>query len=123
MKITKHVLLGLTIIACSSGTVRAGEAKGTLDKDEIRKVVRDRIVEIRHCYNQALVADPEAKGRVVIDFTIGEQGTVTHATVASSDMQDKAAPACMRDAIHSWTFPKPSGGSVAVSYPFVLEPG
>jgi hypothetical protein len=29
----------------------------------------------------------------------------------------------MRDAIHSWTFPKPSGGSVAVSYPFVLEPG
>ncbi len=122
MKITRSLLLGAAIMACS-GTAGAGEPEGTLDKDQIRKVVRERIVEIRHCYNQALQDDPEAQGRVVIDFTIGPKGEVTQAAVGSSDMKNDAAPGCMRDAIRTWVFPQPSGGSVKVSYPFVLEPG
>jgi outer membrane biosynthesis protein TonB len=122
MNITKSLWLGLAIMACS-GTVRAGDAEGTLDKDLIRRVVRAHIPEIRECYNAALQADPEARGKVVIDFTIGEEGKVTQAGVASSDMKDAAAPACMANAINGWLFPKPDGGSVKVSYPFVLEPG
>ena len=122
MTITKSLLLGLALLVCTT-TARAGEAKGSLDKDQIRKVVREHIVEIRECYNAALQGDPEARGRVVIDFTIGEQGQVTQATVGSSDMKGEAAPLCMRDAIRGWSFPKPSGGSVQVSYPFSLEPG
>ena len=43
MKITRSLLLGAAIMACS-GTAGAGEPEGTLDKDQIRKVVRERIV-------------------------------------------------------------------------------
>ena len=122
MTTTKRLLLGLATLVWTT-TAQAGEGKGSLDKEQIRKVVREHIVEIRDCYNAALQGDPEAKGRVVIDFTIGEQGQVTQAAVGSSDMTSDAAPSCMRDVIRGWSFPKPSGGSVQVSYPFVLEPG
>lgn len=122
MNITKSLCLGVAIMACS-GTVRAGDAEGRLDKDLIRRVVRAHIPEIRECYNTALQADPEARGKVVIDFTIGEEGKVTRAVVGSSDMQDAALPTCMTNAIRGWLFPKPDGGSVQVSYPFALEPG
>lgn len=123
-------LLGLIVVA-GAGQVRAGEktfggsvtGEGTLDKDLIRRIVAAHIPEIRYCYNQALASDPEAKGRVVLEFTIGESGSVTQSVVASSDMADAQAPECMRAATLRWIFPKPDGGAVQVSYPFVLEPG
>ncbi|MBA3550444.1 MAG: AgmX/PglI C-terminal domain-containing protein [Nannocystis sp.] len=123
-------LLGLIIVA-GPGQARAGEGtlsgvvsgQGTLDKDLIRRIVAAHINEIRYCYNQALASDPEAKGRVVLDFTIGESGSVIHSVVGSSDMADAKAPECMAAAALRWIFPKPDGGVVVVSYPFVLEPG
>ncbi len=101
----------------------AHAAEGKLDKDLIRRVVRAHIPEIRACYNQALARDPNAAGNIVIDFTIGEQGRVTSTAVGSSDFEDAAVPQCMRTAIGGWLFPKPEGGAVDVSYPFLLEPG
>jgi len=86
-------------------------------------VGRQKIVESESSLLVEHEHAPEASGAVVIDFTIGEQGTVTKSTVASSDMKDAAAPACMSEAIAGWLFPRPDGGSVEVSYPFVLEPG
>ena len=118
----KTLALGLGIAACA-GQAHAGEGQGTLDRDAIREVVRANIDEIRGCYNEALARDAEAQGRVVIDFTIAEDGAVTGAKVAESSMRDAEAPACMRDKIAGWAFPQPSGGAVQVSYPFVLEPG
>lgn len=123
-------LLGLIVVA-GPGQVQAGAqaqrgvvaGKGTLDKDLIRRIVAAHIPDIRACYNQALASDPEAKGRVVLDFTIDESGSVTRSVVASSDMADAQAPECMRAATLRWIFPKPDGGEVEVSYPFVLEPG
>ncbi len=118
----KTIALGLGIAACA-GQAQAGEGPGILDKDAIRQVVRANIGAIRECYNAALVRDAEAQGRVVIDFTIGEDGAVTGAKVAESSMADVEAPACMRDTIAGWAFPQPTGGAVQVSYPFLLEPG
>jgi len=106
-------------------TVRQAKAEvqGSLDKDLIRRVVRAHINEVRHCYNQGLARDPNLKGRVVIQFDIGPKGTVLNATVQEDTVTDKAIGACVRTALLRWTFPKPVGGVVTVSYPFVLEPG
>ncbi|MCA9718997.1 MAG: AgmX/PglI C-terminal domain-containing protein, partial [Myxococcales bacterium] len=53
--------------------VRQGKAQvqGALDKDIIRRIVRAHINEVRHCYNQGLSKDPNMKGRVAVQFTIG----------------------------------------------------
>lgn len=118
-------LLGLGLITIAgAGQARAGEAsEGTLDRSQIREVVRGHIDEIRHCYNEGLARDPQAQGRIVIDFTIGTDGAVVHSAVGSSDMADAQVPECMRTVVTTWQFPAPEGGHVVVSYPFVLEPG
>ncbi|HEY0133910.1 MAG TPA: AgmX/PglI C-terminal domain-containing protein [Nannocystis sp.] len=115
-----HTLLGFVALTC---TTPASAAEGQLDKDQISGVVKAHISEIRACYNQALSKDPQASGKIVIDFTIGDKGTVTKTAVAESSMKDAAVPTCMSAAIEGWLFPKPDGGSVEVTYPFVLEPG
>jgi len=98
--------------------------RGSLDKDIIRRVVRAHINEIRYCYNQGLGRDASMKGRVAIQFTIGPDGTVPVAEVATSEIKDVEVGRCIAAALKRWTFPAPEGGgNVVVTYPFVLEPG
>ena len=100
------------------------EVQGALDKDIIRRIVRAHINEVRYCYNQALARDPNAKGRVAVQFTIGGTGKVPSAVVQETTMKDAGVGNCIAQAVRRWTFPKPEGGgSVIVTYPFVLEPG
>ena len=106
--------------------VRQAKAKvqGALDKDIIRRIVRAHINEVRHCYNQGLAKDQNLKGRVAVQFTIGGTGKVPTAVVASSTVKDKSVGNCIAKAVRRWKFPKPQGGgSVIVTYPFVLEAG
>jgi hypothetical protein len=107
-------------------TLRQAKATvtGGLEKDVVRRIVREHINELRYCYNLSLARDPFARGRVTIAFTIGADGTVTAATVDESTVKEPELAPCMAGAVGRWTFPKPAGGQdVAVVYPFVLEPG
>jgi TonB family protein len=98
--------------------------QGALDKDIIRRIVRAHINEVRHCYNQGLAKDQNLKGRVAVQFTIGGTGKVPTAVVASSTVKDASVGNCIAKAVRRWKFPKPQGGgSVIVTYPFVLEAG
>lgn len=100
------------------------DVEGGLDKAIIRRVVRAHIGEIRYCYNQGLSEDPELAGRVVVQMTIGSDGKVAEATVASTDIEETEVPQCIAEAAARWRFPKPPGAKNAVvTYPFVLEPG
>ena len=107
--------------ALSIGPVKP--LSGALDKDVIRRIVRAHINEVRYCYNQALARDPNAKGRVSVTFTIGGDGKVRRAELGESTLPDVTASQCIATAVRRWTFPKPEGGDVNVTYPFVLEPG
>ncbi len=98
--------------------------KGSLDKDIIRRIVRAHINEVRYCYNQGLAKDPSLAGKVSIQFNIGPTGSVPVAVVADSTVADENVANCIAKAVKRWTFPKPEGGgSVVVTYPFVLAPG
>ncbi len=100
------------------------QVKGSLDKDIIRRIVRAHINEVRYCYNQGLARDPNLKGRVAVQFTIGPTGKVPVAVVAQSSLKDKNVANCVAKAVKRWKFPKPpGGGNAVVTYPFVLEPG
>jgi TonB family protein len=97
--------------------------QGSLDKDIIRRIVRAHINEVRACYNQGLVRDPELAGRVAINFVISAQGKVPSAVVQESSLRDSRVGNCVAKAVKRWKFPKPRGGGVVrVTYPFVLSP-
>ena len=103
---------------------RPGKAEivGGLDKDLIRRVVRAHINEVRYCYNQGLAKDPNLKGRVAVQFSIGATGKVPSSVVGETDIKDSSVSNCIASAVRRWTFPKPEGGgTVIVTYPFVLS--
>ena len=117
-KLFTAVLTTMMTLACAT----AYASEGTLGKDEIRKVVRDNIHEIRTCYNAVLVKQPEAKAKLVVDFTIGGDGAVTKSSISGLEGPTSLG-SCVSAAVNTWKFPAPTGGEVAVSYPFVMEPG
>lgn len=106
--------------------VRRGKAtiKGTIDKDVIRRIVRNHHNEVRHCYNQGLARNPNLSGRVAVMFTIGPSGLVPTAAVSENTTGNTNVANCVAKAVRRWKFPKPaSGGSAMVTYPFSFTPG
>ena len=78
-------------------TVRQAKAEvtGSLDKDLIRRIVRAHINEVRHCYNQGLAKDPNAKGRVSVQFVVDGTGKVSSAVIKEDTLADPAIGGCI----------------------------
>lgn len=92
-----------------------------LSADVIRRVVRRHLAEVRSCYEQGLVSQPDISGTVSVRFVIGPTGSITAATVAGSNLGAARVDSCVASAVRRWTFPAPEGGGmVAVTYPFML---
>jgi TonB family protein len=97
---------------------------GSLDKEIIRRVVRQHRNEIRYCYEKSLVKDPSLGGKVDVKFVISATGSVASAVVAQSTVGDKDVEGCIAKKVRRWVFPAPKGGGVViVRYPFVFTSG
>lgn len=98
------------------------DVRGSLDKEIIRKVVRQHRREIKYCYEQQLQKNPQLKGRVKMEFTISPQGSVIAATPVESTLGNTAVETCMSNKIRHWSFPAPKGGGIVkVKYPFNFD--
>lgn len=96
--------------------------KGGLDREIIRRVVRRNINQVRFCYQKELQSKPDLWGRVVVKFSIIGNGQVVTAAIESSTLGSSETETCIAQAVRRWLFPKPmGGGTVIVSYPFVLR--
>lgn len=98
------------------------EAIGGLDKSLIAAVVQANIGQIKHCYERQLIVDPNIFGKVVAQWTINKEGTVSSTSVKNTTMKNSPVENCILAKIKSWSFPKPKGGGqVMVSYPFLFK--
>ena len=106
------------------GSVRAEapEVDGSLDSESIARVVRSRMRMVQDCYERELKRDPSLTGKIEIEFTIGEDGAVAEARVATNKMGSDEVAQCIVSRIQRWRFPKPQGGSVTVNFPFIFAP-
>jgi TonB family protein len=95
------------------------EVQGSLDKELIRKVIRDHRDQIRFCYESQLQRYPKLAGKVAVKFLITANGTVAVASVSQSTTGAPALDSCVVTKVKTWLFPKPKGGGVVtVNYPF-----
>jgi hypothetical protein len=95
---------------------------GSLDKEIIRRVVREHMAQIRYCYEKELTRTPGIYGKIVMKWIINGNGKVTQAKVAQTQMKNKNVENCMARKIRTWRFPKPKGGGIViVNYPFVFK--
>lgn len=93
---------------------------GRLDQDEIQKVINANIAQIQRCYEKALLATPGLAGRVQFEWVIRKNGSVGNLSSLPSDLPEQQIQ-CMTKRIRSWRFPKRSGSSVKMSYPFIFK--
>jgi hypothetical protein len=97
--------------------------QGGLDRDIVRRIIRQHLNEVKYCYEQELVRKPSLGGRIAVQFAIGPNGKVMTSAMQSSTMGNAPVENCIVQAVRRWDFPTPSGGGMTiVSYPFVLVP-
>lgn len=112
--------LASALTAAKAQAEEHATAKGSLDKAVIRDVIRQHIGEVKKCYETELEKKPNLAGRVMVHFVIGTDGKVTESSIQESTLHSPAGEQCIAAAVRGWEFPKPRGGNVVVSYPFVL---
>jgi len=92
---------------------------GSLDKEIIRRIVRQHMNEVKFCYDQELPRKPTLAGRISVQFAISPVGQVITSVMQSTSMDDARVENCVVDAVRRWEFPRPVGGGIAiVIYPF-----
>ena len=97
---------------------------GSVDRSLVDEVVKRHLNAIRHCYQRALRRDPDLAGKVVVEFVIAADGTVSSAEIEPTTLGHRRTEECVRKRILRMTFPAPAGGgTVVVRYPFLFSPG
>ena len=96
---------------------------GSLDKEIIRGVIADHMGDVKACYEDQLVHQPQLEGRVIVRFTIQSTGDVERSVVVDTTRSLTAVGDCLAKVIPTWRFPAPEGGGiVVVAYPFKFMP-
>lgn len=94
---------------------------GELDMTRVASSVRRRMTAIRACYERELNTHPDLAGKVVIEFTVQESGSVTGAHAIENLTGSTRLASCLsRVARGIRLSPGPQGGSVTIQYPFVF---
>ncbi|MFK8002156.1 MAG: AgmX/PglI C-terminal domain-containing protein [Polyangiales bacterium] len=94
---------------------------GELDMTRVASTVRRRMSAIRACYERELNTHPDLAGKVVIEFTVQESGSVTGAHAIENLTGSTRLASCLsRVARGIRLSPGPQGGSVTIQYPFVF---
>lgn len=109
-----------TVRKASNRQIRS-KGSGSLDKAAIASVVGKNIGQVRYCYERTLLKSPNLRGKVVVQWTIAPTGKVRSASTQFSSVTSDDLTRCILGKIKSWKFPKPTGGQVIVSYPFIFN--
>ena len=97
---------------------------GALPKEEVQKILQRELSSFQLCFQEALKAQPNLKGKMVMKFTIDARGRVSQVQVSESDLKAKGKEweRCIRQRLLALQFPAPAGGvQVTVTVPFILN--
>ncbi len=87
-------------------------------KAAIRRAISKNKARFRYCYEQGLLRNPALAGRIVVSFTIGNDGRVLSSNKVASTLGDAKVDACVARKMAGVRFPSFPGGSARVTYPF-----
>lgn len=84
---------------------------------------------VRGCYEDALRAEPDLEGRLVVEFVIGAEPDVggiveeSHIDETSPLARSRALSECVSESMYALELRAPDGGGrVTVRYPFEFRP-
>ncbi len=94
-------------------------AQGSLDRAIIRRYLRRNINRLRYCYEKRLLVKPAIWGRMMVGFTIDDNGKVTSATATGVD---PVVSTCVARIHRMILFPKPKASFVRATYSLTFRP-
>ena len=97
------------------------QAKGSISREEVARVINKHLSEVQYCYERALIKQPGLKGKLVLEWTIQRNGSVGRVKQKLATLKSSAVSSCIINKLKRWRFPKPRGGVVVVSYPFIFS--
>jgi hypothetical protein len=97
------------------------KVQGKLSREDVTRVINAHFNAIQACYERALMSDPGLNGRIVFDWTVTTTGAVKGVRVRSSTLGNPKVADCISSLIKGWKFPKPEGGEVVITYPFLFR--
>lgn len=93
--------------------------EGGLTREQVEEVIMRNMGQITYCYEKGLQVEPDLKGRVAVNFTIGASGKVSVARVQHSSVDSSKLEGCIVGRVKGFKFPRPVAGvNVQVQYPF-----
>ena len=116
-KIGEQEVMGM-VTATLDKSVRI---RGGLSMEAVKRVIDEHLDDITYCYETELISNPSIVGKVMFEWKILMSGEVGEVRIKSSSINSHEIHTCIKDAIRTWKFPKPSGSEVLVSYPFVFD--
>ena len=102
--------------------VQEVETKVYCDKKDIAQKIAAKKGAIKFCYDPELQKNPNLKGKVSYDFTIGSAGRITKISVGKDGLGNKNVVNCAMKIIKKINFRRPIGGECVIRYPYVFSP-
>lgn len=103
-------------------TIKAlAKVQGSLSRGEVQKVINENQHKMQRCYERALNAKPSLAGKLTYTWTIKTSGSVGTVRNAGNTMGDAGVAKCIAGVIKHMRFPRPKGGPVEVTYPFIFK--
>jgi hypothetical protein len=95
---------------------------GSLSREEIARVIRRHLNQIKHCYEKELTKKPNLRGKVTAKFIIAGTGRVQKSKTFQSTLHHAPSESCINRIIKRMIFPQPRGGGIVmVKYPFMFS--
>ena len=99
------------------------QARGCLSEEIIQNAVRRRRNQIRACYEDQLLTDPELAGRVEVRLTVEPDGKMGAIEVTKNTTGSAAVGVCLKHKLASLRFPAfEQCRAVVANYPFNFHP-
>jgi TonB family protein len=106
--------------------VRGNDAQmagsGRLDSDALNTYLGRQQRRLQQCYERELARNPDASGRVQIQFTVDASGRVSDARIPNSELPESVGN-CILTEVRRWNPGAPDGGSVTVRRTYLFETG
>ena len=86
---------------------------GSMDPELLRRLLREHMPQFRHCYQQELLGNDRAEGKIDLKFRIIGKGRIKNVAVLGRQFKfSSSGKKCMKNVLALIDFPAPKGGGV-----------
>lgn len=113
--------VALTAAGGKKMTAKTLILRGTIDRRQLRRAVREHRFQLQICYENALRKDFSVKGQMEWEWVLDTRGRISGLALVASDIKDRQMIRCVKARIAKWQLPRTRHGKVKIRFPFTFD--